>query len=76
MRYLVALGSLTMLSVAPAAIAIVVVRNLPSLPHNVPLSVDSPSHSEAMRLDRVRPTMAVPDTPVAAATADLPRTLR
>ena len=70
-RYLFALGSLLLLSVAPAAIAVVVMQNLAPLPHHAPLPVQSPSQPEAMPLQQIRPTVAA-DTPAPAATASLP----
>lgn len=47
-RYLVALGSLMLLSGAPAAIAVVVMENLAPLPQSVPLSGEPAGLPEAM----------------------------
>ena len=66
-RYLFALGSLALLSISPAMIAVVVVQNLAPLPHDVSLPIAPASHPEAMRFDEIQPTMAADVTLPAAA---------
>ena len=71
-RYVFALGSLLLLSVTPAAIAVVVMQNLAPLPHNVPLPVDSTSRPEAMRVEETRPMVVEAGSPLPAVATNLP----
>jgi len=70
-RYLIAVGSLLLLSVVPAAIAVVVMQNLAPAAPSIPLPVDSVGQPEAMRLEEMRPTMAA-GTPAPATAVNLP----
>ncbi len=54
-RYLFALGSLLLLSVAPAVIAVVVMQNLAPAEYSVPLPVDSASQPAVGHLAERRP---------------------
>ena len=71
-RYLFALGGLLLLSVAPAAIAVVVMQDISPAPHNVSLPADSARQPAAMSLEQVRPMVATAGMPVPAEAANLP----
>jgi beta-lactamase regulating signal transducer with metallopeptidase domain len=75
LRYLMALASLLLLSMAPAAIAVVVMQNLApvapseSLPARLEQSANRP---EAMRLEETQPAMAPADRPAPDASPETP----
>ena len=71
-RYLVALGSLVLLSIAPAAIAVVVAQNLAPAANSVQLPVSSFRQPETMRLEETGPTLAATDAPASAAASNRP----
>jgi beta-lactamase regulating signal transducer with metallopeptidase domain/5-hydroxyisourate hydrolase-like protein (transthyretin family) len=68
-RYLVALGSLLLLSIAPAAVAVVVTQEFAPTALSLPPPVDPPGQGEAMPLEQTRPTMPAADSSAPAAAA-------
>lgn len=70
-RYLVALGSLLLLSIAPAAIAVVVTQDLAPGASLAERRVRSVGQSEEMRLHEIGPTSASTNAPAPARGSDL-----